>query len=159
MENVARIDCCIIRLYALSQSPQEALRAPLRALAELLSISCPRNQLQAALALQETPFPEPLSSVQRVYLAMRNRIRQGYHEKITLKQLMLELQLLARDDQEDEPTKPEWQEPRWVGRTLRAEGLADPNARDKRLWLQGEQTCVVTLNPGFVAERLKDFEA
>ncbi len=45
---------------------------------------------------------------------MCDLIRQPYRHKVTLKQLMLELQLLARDDREGELTlKLEWQEPRW----------------------------------------------
>lgn len=72
---------------------------------------------------------------------------------------MLELQLLVEDERKDEPTaKPKWQEPRRVGRTLRAEKLADPNAWDEQFWLQGEQTRVVMLDPGFVVATLNDFE-
>lgn len=44
-----------------------------------------------------------------------------------------------------------------VGRTLRAEKLIDPSVRNERLWLQGEQTRVVTLEPEFVAETINDF--
>ncbi len=92
---------------------------------------------------------------------MRSLIRQGYLHKVTLKQLMLELRLLAGDDPAGESTSqaPEWQEARWVGRTLRAEKLVDPSAEDERRWLWKEQTRVLTLEPGFVADVLSEFDA
>lgn len=92
---------------------------------------------------------------------MRNLIRQGYRDKLTLKQLMLEMRLLVGDDPSDVSSikTPEWQEPRWVGRTLRAEKLVDPSAREERRWLWGEQTRVVTLESGFVARTLGEFDA
>ncbi len=72
---------------------------------------------------------------------------------------MLEMRLLTGDDSSNTSStaSPEWREPRWVGRTLRAEKLVDLNAKDERRWLWGEQTRVVTLEPGFVAEVLSEF--
>jgi hypothetical protein len=102
-----------------------------------------------------------MSPVQLVHAAARSLIRQGYRKKLTLKQLMHELRLLAGDNpgEVSNTTTPEWQERRWVGRTLRAEKLIDPNAKDERRWLWGEQTRVVTLEPGFVSETLQAFDA
>ncbi len=160
MENAGRIDGLYRHSYSQPRSPQEALTAPLRVLDDLLGHPALSGQLQAALALQEREPPEPMSSVQLVHAAVRSLVRQGYRRKLTLKQLMVELHLLAGDDavEASSTASPEWQEPRWVGRTLRAEKLVDPNAENERHWLWGEQTRVVTLEPGFVAATLQEFD-
>jgi len=161
MENASRIDGLYRLSYSQPRSPLEALTAPLKALADLLGHTDLSAQLQAALALQEREPPEPMSSVQLVRAALRSLIRQGYRKKLTLKQLMLELRLLAGDDpaEASNAASTEWQEPRWVGRTLRAEKLIDPNAKDEQRWLWGEQTRVVTLEPGFVFDVINEFDA
>ncbi len=53
-----------------------------------------------------------MSSVQLVRAAMRSLIRQGYRDKFTLKQLMLELRLLAEnsDGEASDDQTFEWQE-------------------------------------------------
>jgi hypothetical protein len=160
LENVGRIDGLYRHSYSQHRSPLEALTAPLKVLADLLGHPALSGQLQAALALQEAPVPEAMSAVQRVHAAVRNLIRQGYRKKLTLKQLMLELRLLAENDavEASNTTTPEWREPRWVGRTLRAEKLIDPYTKDERRWLWGEQTRVLTLEPGFVAKTLQEFD-
>lgn len=161
MENVQQINGLYRHSYDRFLSPQEVMTAPLKVLANLMGSPALTAQLQAALALQEREPPAPMSSVQLVREALRSLIRQGYREKLTLKQLMLEIHLLAGDDRNEDPTarRPEWQEPRWVGRTLRTEKLIDPDAKEERRWLWGEQTRVVTLEPGFVTKTLKEFDA
>jgi hypothetical protein len=161
MENAGRIDELYRQAVPQRTSPQEKLTAPLRVLADLIDHPSLSGRLQAALALQEQELLEPMSPVQLVYAAVRSLVRQGYQKKLTLKQLMLELHLLDGDnpDKASNPTSSEWREPRWIGRTLRAEKLIDPHAKDERRWLWGEQTRVVTLEPSFVANTLKEFEA
>lgn len=160
MENVRSLDGFYRHSFAQPINPQEALTAPLKVLANLLAHPALSRQLQAALALQGQEPPELVSSVQLVYAAVRSLICQGYQKKLTLKQLMLELHLLAGNDSGEKlnTASSEWQEPRWVGRTLRAEKLVDPSAKDERRWLWGEQTRVMTLEPGFVAEVLEEFD-
>ena len=158
-EHVSDIDH-LYRTYLQSCSPQEALTTPLRVLAELLGHTELSGQLQAALALRERDLPAPASPVELLRAAVRGLIRQGYRPKVALKQLLLELHLLAQADAGGTPSAgtPEWREPRWVGRTLRAERLVDPDAPDVRRRLPGEQTRVLTLEPGFVAATLEAFE-
>jgi hypothetical protein len=161
LENVERIDQLYRQSNAQPLSPQEALTAPLTALADLLGHSALSAQLQGALALQEREPPQAMSSVQLVHAAVRSLIRQGYRKKLTLKQLMLELRLLAENSDSGtlNPASPEWQEPRWVGRTLRVERMIETSAKYERRWLWGEQTRVMTLELGFVAKTLQEFDA
>lgn len=160
MENVEQINSLYRQSCASPLSAQDALTVPLKVLADLFGNVTLSAQLQAALALQEAPVPEAMSAVQRVHAAVRNLMRQGYRDKLTLKQLMLEMRMPVGDDPSDVSSikTPEWQEPRWVGRTLRAEKLVDPSAREERRWLWGEQTRVVTLEPGLVADVLREFD-
>ena len=125
-------------------------------LAELLGYPGLFAHLQAALALQEQEPAQALTSVQLVRAAVRALIRQGYREKVTLKQLGLEMQRSMPE--QTSPKMAAWLEPRWVGRTLRTEQLVDPDAKDERRWLWGEQTRLVTLAPGFVAQTLDEFD-
>lgn len=160
MENVGRINGLYRHSYSQPHNHPETLIAPLKVLADLLGHPDLSEQLQAALVLQKRELPKPMSSVQRVHAAVRSLVRQGYRKKLTLKQLMLELHLLSGDDlgETSHTASPEWREPRWVGRTLRAEKLADLGAKDERRWLWGEQTRIVTIEPGFVADVLSEFE-
>lgn len=159
LENVGRIDHRY-RQHNQLLSPQEALRALLTVLAHLLGHTALSAQLQVALALQEREPLTAMSSVQLLHEAVRSLIRQGYHQQVTLKQLQLEMRLLAGDDPAEASTPPssEWQEPRWVGRRLRIERLIDPTANDERRWLWREQTRIITLEPGFVARTLHTFD-
>ena len=84
-QKLAWIDCCSQQLHVQSQSPQEALRAPLRAVAEFLGPLVLAKPLQAALALQETPVPEVLSAVERLHTAVRNLIHQGCRHKVAIR--------------------------------------------------------------------------
>lgn len=74
---------------------------------------------------------------------------------------MLEMHLLGESNPNEtsSTTTSEWKESRWVGRRLRAEQLIDLSTRDERLWLQGKQTRVVTLEPSFVTAVLEEFDA
>lgn len=142
-------------------NPQEAFTVPLKVLAERFGHPELAARLKAALVLQEQEPPEAMAPTQVLREAVSNLIRQGYRERFTLKQLMLEMRLLAGDDATEmsNTETPEWQEPRWVGRTLRAQKLVDPDAKDERRWLWGEQTRLVTPAPDFVAKTLGAFDA
>lgn len=127
MENVNPIDRLYRQAAASPHGAQKALTAPLGVLAELLGHPGLFAHLQAALALQEQEPAQALTSVQLVRAAVRALIRQGYREKLTLKQLGLEMQRSMPE--QTNPKMAAWLEPRWVGRTLRTEQLVDPDAK------------------------------
>ncbi len=151
-ENVSRIERAMQKRTDGDVSPQEALSVPLRVVADLLGLPSLRDQVRAALALQEQPLVIPSTPSDLLQQAVRSLVRQGYNHKIALVHLQLELQFLERSGATGEllQTQPVWREARWIGKTLRAYQLLDPREPATRPRLWGVQTRIVTLAPSFV---------
>lgn len=160
MENVQAIAGQYRAHHASHSDRQEEITAPLRTLSALIPHPVLSQQLQAALALKEKEPAAELASTDLVREAVKSLVHQGYWDRLSIKQLMLEMRLMVGEDWGKRTTTeiPEWQEPRWVGRTLRAEQIVDPHSRDDRPRLWGEQTRVVALEKAFVAETLNELD-
>lgn len=157
MENVRRIDGYYRTHHAYHRDRQAEITAPLRVLSALIDHPVLTPQLLAALKLQDRePAAVEMAAADLVRGAVVSLIGQGYRQHISVKHLMLEMRLLAGEDGGPQNTTetPEWQEPRWVGRTLRAEHLVCLHAPDKRPRLWGQQTRLVTLEKEFVEQTL-----
>ena len=161
MENVGAIAQQYRAHHASHTDRQEEITAPLRTLAALVDHPVLNAQLQAALDMKDREPAAELASTDLVREAIKSLIQQGYWDRLSIKQLMLEMRLMVGEDWGKRTTTeiPEWQEPRWVGRTLRAEQLVDPHVREDRPRLWGEQTRVVALESSFVAETMNDFDS
>lgn len=160
MENVRRIEHHYRTYYGSHNDRQEEITAPLRVLSALTQHPTLASQLDRALEMKEGEPNAELSSVDLLREAVRSLIQQGYWDRISVKQLMLEMRMMVGEDWGRRSTTeiPEWQEPRWVGRNLRAEQIVDPHTADDRPRLWGEQTRIVALEKTFVAETLNDFD-
>lgn len=160
MENVSRIDQHYRTHHANHSDRQEEITAPLRVLSALVEHPMLTPQLQAALSLKEREPAAEMAPTDLVREAVKSLVQQGYWDRISIKQLMLEMRLMVGEDWGRQSTTeiPEWQEPRWVGRTLRNEQIVDPHVREDRPRLWGEQTRLVALEKGFVAETLTDID-
>lgn len=161
MENVKAIAEQYRTHHANHTDRQEEITAPLRTLAALIDHPALRAQLDVALSMKDREPAAELASTDLVREAVKSLIQQGYWDRLSIKQLMLEMRLMVGEDWGRRSTTeiPEWQEPRWVGRTLRAEQIVDPHTREDRPRLWGEQTRVVALETSFVAEAMNDFDA
>lgn len=160
MENVSRIDHQYRTFHASHSDRQEEITAPLRVLSELLPHPKLSEQLLTALKMKESEPVAEMSPVDLLREAVKSLIQQGYWDRISVKQLMLEMRLMVGEDWGRKSTTEimDWQEPRWVGRTLRAEQIVDPHSKDDRPRLWGEQTRIVALEKAFVAETLTEFD-
>lgn len=160
MENVRAIAHQYRTFHANHTDRQEEITAPLRTLSALIDHPVLGTQLQAAIALKDREPAAELASTDLVREAVKSLVQQGFWDRLNLKQLMLEMRLMVGEDWGKKTTTeiPEWQEPRWVGRTLRSEQLVDPHVREDRPRLWGEQTRVVSLENTFVAEALNEMD-
>lgn len=160
MEQVRAIAHQYRTFHAHHTDRQEEITAPLRTLSALIPHPTLNAQLQAALALKDREPSAELASTDLVREAVKSLIQQGYRDRLSIKQLMLEMRLMVGEDWGKRTTTeiPEWQEPRWVGRTLRAEQLVDPHIKEDRPRLWGEQTRIVSLEGSFVAEVLNELD-
>ncbi|GGO41147.1 hypothetical protein [Deinococcus humi] len=157
MENVHRIDRYYRTHHADHRNRQAEITAPLRVLSALIDHPVLTPQLLAALNRQDRePAAMEMAAADRVRGAVVSLVEQGYQERISVKHLMLEMRRLTVEDGSCQHTTetPEWQEPRWVGRTLRAEGLVNSHAPEERPRLWGQQTRLVALDQAFVARTL-----
>lgn len=158
-ENISPIEQAVKERADPDTSPQKALSAPLRVVADLLGHSRLQDQFRAAMALQGQTLPTPSSSLDLLQEAVRSLVRQGYNNNIALVHLQLELQLLERSGATEElpQIQPVWREARWIGRTLRAHQLLDRQEPVTRPRLWGVQTRIVTLAPSVVAAAQQEF--
>lgn len=160
MEHVAQIAQQYRAHHASHTDRQEEITAPLRTLSALIDHPTLNAQLQAALNMKDREPAAEMAAADLLREAVKSLVQQGYWERLSLKQVMLEMRLMVGEDWGKTSTTqiPEWQEPRWVGRTLRAEQIVDPHSRDDRPRLWGEQTRVVMLESAFVAETITEMD-
>ena len=156
MEQVRAIETLYRRSYAAHTGRQQEIEAPLRVLAELFGHAELRADLEQALRLQSRVEAEVESASSLLKLAAQELVRQGYWDRVSVKQLILQMRLLVGEDWGKRSTTeiPEWHEPRWVGKVLRVEYIVDPRDKDERPRLWGEQTRVYPLDSAFVADTL-----
>ncbi|MHA0036781.1 hypothetical protein [Deinococcus sp. PESE-13] len=162
MENAQKIAELYEQKYSRHTARQEEITAPLRLLAELMDHQPSARQLALALQSQEKAPEQIDSSVDLLIMAVKELIRQGYREYVTMPQLELEMQRIVGGNvwgQSNTTEIAEWQEPRWVGRQLRNALIVNPHAEEGRPRLWGQQIRLNPLSADFVAEVLNEFDA
>lgn len=159
MENAQEIAALYAEKYSRHSTRQEEITAPLRLLAEYIGHQPSSELLKRALESQQRA-PEIIdSSLDLLTEAVKELIRQGYREYITMPQLELEMQRIAGGSvwgQQNSFEIAEWREPRWVGRQLRNALIVDPHGNEDRPRLWGQQIRLYPLSPDYVADVLNE---
>jgi len=163
MECASQIDHVYRSKYVRQTSRAEEIAAPLRAIAEVIGHESMRARLEVSLEAQGGLQDQIDSDDELLKVAVESLVRRGYFDRVTLQQILLEMERIVGDRYwgvENTTDIPVWRRSKWVGRALRQHYLIVPNMEERpRLWPGGLQTRVYRLAPEFVESILKELES
>ncbi|MCW2236821.1 bifunctional DNA primase/polymerase [Azospirillum canadense] len=155
-ENAAVIDQTYRRLTPAVQDRAEQIAAPLRTFAQLCgeAVSASLEAALARSASRPVEFDDPIALLQE---AAATLVRQGFRE-VNPSHLILEMRRLVDTDFGKRATTdiPEWEQPGWVGRTLRNRDIIDPGHPGFRKRVRQRNLRFYPFSRNFLTEALAD---
>lgn len=161
MEYAARVDEVYQATYARHTSRADEIAAPLRTIADVIDHPAMRARLGAALEAQVATRDEIENDEELLRAAVANLIRKGNYDRVSVQQIVLEMEALVGPDWGIESTTeiPSWKRPQWIGRALRQQFIVVPNSEERsRLFPGGVQTRVLRLTEEFVTKVTAELE-
>lgn len=155
METAQQLHSVYRTQFARHSDRADEIAAPLRTVAAVINHPTMAAQLEAALDAQHTIHDEIQSDDELLKAAIDNLIRRGHSEKVSLHQIILEMESIAGPTWGAESTTEiqPWRRTKWVGRALRQHFLIEPNQEERpRLWPGGPQTRAYQLARELVEE-------
>lgn len=162
MEYAPRIDEVYRTDYAKHTSRADEIAAPLRTIADVIDHPAMRARLNSALEAQAATRDEIESDEELLRAAVANLIRKGNYDRVSVQQIVLEMEALVGPEWGVESTTeiPTWKRPQWIGRALRQQFIVVPNREERsRLFPGGVQTRVLELTEEFVGKVTAELEA
>jgi hypothetical protein len=156
--NVELVDKTYQKVFATKSERHDEIAAPLRTIAQLVSDPVVTAQLEVCLARQKVQQQQHTADdpTQTLREAVINLIRDGY-ERATVTHVTLELRTLLDENfgMTNKQEIPDWAQPIWIGRQLRALALVDDVelGRD-RLW--GKNLRLIKFSDHIVHEATHD---
>ncbi|MFC3125122.1 bifunctional DNA primase/polymerase [Pseudoroseomonas globiformis] len=138
----------------------EEIAAPLRVLARISGNKEHAASLEAALTRTAKSGFEADDPAEVLQEAAVGLARQGYRQ-ISPTHLILEMKRLVEQHFGQSSTSdiPEYQQPEWVGRTLRLRDIIEPGAPATRQRLYGRNLRIYPFGRNFLADVMDDLEA